>query len=241
MANICCVTKDLVRTNKTLSGFRPYTGNLSREDVATLVEVFEFVLSEVPVEAVTAVLRDSDGFFLFEVSDTSDGQFDFYAYINKSYTGTAIVSPVNAKMMFPRALSKGIFSKYAEYEPEPEDDDDEEPPTGYMDASDFENVEPAVQYYLLYARTQEEVPFTREGLKIGRSAKTADFITKVSINVSRPHCTIYLEGNTPMIKDERSVNGTFINGNRIAAQKGTIVEVGDKITLADEDFIVKSR
>ena len=48
-----------------------------------------------------------------------------------------MVSPVNAKLAFPRSLSKGIFSRYFANDSYDEDEEDDEPATGYMDADDI--------------------------------------------------------------------------------------------------------
>lgn len=240
MANISWATQDMLSTNRSLSGFRPYAGKLNREDVATLVEVFEFVLSDVESSSIVAVLKNPQGYFLFKVSNDSNETFDFYEYINKWYTGSTVVSPVNAKLAFPRSLSKGIFSRYFANDSYDEDEEDDEPATGYMDADDISEFG-GIEYYLKYDRTGEEVKFGDSPLRIGRSAKSADFVTKVSLNVSRPHCSIYLKDGKPCVMDEGSSNGTFINGKRVLAKKENIVKVGDVVVLADEKFEVKSR
>lgn len=240
MANISHVTQEMLTSNRSLSGFRPYAGKLNREDVATLVEVFEFVLSDVESYSIVSVLKNPQGYFLFKVSEDSNETFDFYEYINKWYTGSTVVSPVNAKLAFPRSLSRGIFSRYFEDDSYEDDDEDDEPATGYMDDNDILEFK-GVEYYLRYDRTGEDVVFGDSPLRIGRSAKSADFVTKVSLNVSRPHCSIYLKDEKPCVVDEGSANGTFINGKRVLAKKENIVKVGDIVVLADEKFEVKSR
>ena len=94
MANLYCITKTLWRSSSTLSDFKVYKGKLSREDVATLIETFEFAIDEVPVEIIIDVLKNSDNLFAFLVDNDSKGNFDFYKYLNDYFEGSANINPV---------------------------------------------------------------------------------------------------------------------------------------------------
>jgi len=48
--------------------------------------------------------------------------------------------------------------------------------------------------------------------------------------ISRQHCEVHIEKNKVMLKDLQSVNGTFINGKKIAQQE---LKAGDVIDLAN--------
>jgi pSer/pThr/pTyr-binding forkhead associated (FHA) protein len=50
---------------------------------------------------------------------------------------------------------------------------------------------------------------TAEGATIGRSASSSIFLDDVT--VSRTHATISKQGNSFLLKDEGSLNGTYIN------------------------------
>lgn len=50
---------------------------------------------------------------------------------------------------------------------------------------------------------------TAEGVSIGRSASSSIFLDDVT--VSRTHATISKQGNSFVLKDEGSLNGTYIN------------------------------
>jgi len=50
---------------------------------------------------------------------------------------------------------------------------------------------------------------TAEGVSIGRSASSSIFLDDVT--VSRSHATISKQGNSFVLKDEGSLNGTYIN------------------------------
>lgn len=55
---------------------------------------------------------------------------------------------------------------------------------------------------------------TAEGVSIGRSASSSIFLDDVT--VSRNHATISKQGNTFILKDEGSLNGTYVNNVSIS-------------------------
>jgi pSer/pThr/pTyr-binding forkhead associated (FHA) protein len=84
--------------------------------------------------------------------------------------------------------------------------------------------------------------FTLEGeqLTIGR-----DSSNEIAINdaeVSRRHATLSFQGGKYVIEDLGSTNGTFVNGQRLAAQRvlksGEIITLGEKIELVYETVVV---
>ena len=60
----------------------------------------------------------------------------------------------------------------------------------------------------------------------------------VSFNnmISRKHWTFYINGNTYYIVDEKSANGTYVNGYKLQPDQYYQVKRGDIIRMADSDF-----
>lgn len=231
MANLYCITKELWQSSRSLRDFNIYKGKLSREDVATLIETFELASSDVPVEVISEVLKNSNDMFAFLIDRDCGGKFDFYKYLNDHYENNATISPLNSKLMFPRNLSRGIYTEYEEaYE---EDyDDDEEGATGYMDADEEEIL------CLRYDSIGEKLPFNVDGLTIGRSRKESQYVITGNGNLSRKHIKIYKSGSKYYVEDTNSSNGTYINGKNIGKGATREVNVGDVIIIADEKFTV---
>lgn len=240
MANLYCITNEILAVNSSIADFKPYKGRLSREDVATLVEVFEFALKEVPTEVIVDVLRNAEGYFAFLINTNEKGSFDFYRYLNTGYDGGTIIGPVNAKLMFPKALSRGIYTEYYnEYEDE-YDDDDDDVATGYMDSDDFdednepeveEPKEPTIVYELKNMKTGERIQFGEAPTSVGRSSKLSDYVVKGNNLVSRKHCSIWIgRDGKPLLKDEDSSFGTFINNKKLA--EGQTVALKDDLEIS---------
>lgn len=57
--------------------------------------------------------------------------------------------------------------------------------------------------------------------------------------ISGHHCVLYFENGNVYIMDEKSTNGTYINDEELPYGKKVMLNFGDKITLADEEFILK--
>jgi hypothetical protein len=73
-------------------------------------------------------------------------------------------------------------------------------------------------------------------LSIGREA--ANELVVSDADVSRKHARFILQGNTYLVEDLGSTNGTFVNGERIAAPvmlvSGDVVQLGDAVEMIYE-------
>lgn len=77
-----------------------------------------------------------------------------------------------------------------------------------------------------------EFPLGNAPLILGRSDKCAVYIADA--RASRKHAQIAWDGETSMLTDLGSANGTFLNGRRIAAPQ--VLRDGDEITAASAVF-----
>lgn len=71
---------------------------------------------------------------------------------------------------------------------------------------------------------------------IGSNVNGADGTVTFSRAISRIHCKITLNGSETFITDMGSMNGTYVNGKRIAEGRLTPVQIGDRIRLASSEF-----
>lgn len=73
---------------------------------------------------------------------------------------------------------------------------------------------------------------------IGKSRGSCDFCIDSAV-VSRVHMRIMEELDDFMIEDLNSTNGTFLNGEKLEGHKLYPIEAGDKVTIANIDFLVE--
>lgn len=73
---------------------------------------------------------------------------------------------------------------------------------------------------------------------IGKSRYSCDFCIDSAV-VSRVHMRIMEELDDYLIEDLNSTNGTFLNGEKLEGHKPHPIEAGDKVTIANIDFIVE--
>lgn len=222
------------------------------EDVATLLETFEEVVQTVNYKRIKKVLS-KDGYFFFVIGDTLDGIFDMYSFINKYFDDELNITPLNARLVFPKRFSRGIYT-LVEYNEEYNkeynrenmtgsdtlggtDYDDDDIPTAYLD-EDFD-LEKLGTHTLRYKKLNTEL-IVKEGERkiIGRSSGKVDFQIKNNLNVGRTHCSVYVEEGRLMVHDFSSTNGTFVNNTRIHSGEDHQLLLGDILVVADEEFEV---
>ena len=201
----------------------------SREDVATLLDTFEHAVSSVHFSNIDGVVCDNEGFYYFVVSSVS-GSFDLFQFINDKYSSDVSVNSLNANLLFPKKLSRGVAVL--------EESDDDDTATSYMCDKDVV-LEPVKKYYLVCKSKNITIEVPEEGLILGRSVKKADFIVTGNTNVGRAHCKVYLEKGSLKVKDLESLNGTFINGRKVPKLESCFLKSGDILSLADEMFDIK--
>ncbi|MFQ5613747.1 MAG: protein kinase [Anaerolineae bacterium] len=77
---------------------------------------------------------------------------------------------------------------------------------------------------------------TREGLTLGRS--TSCDVRIKDLQASRRHASLAFDGQTCIVYDEGSANGTFVNGQRVGP-KGMAFEPGDTLTIGTASFTLQ--
>jgi len=80
----------------------------------------------------------------------------------------------------------------------------------------------------------QQVPFGMNGLTVGREVG-CDLVLPDS-TVSRRHARVVMEGGTPVVYDEGSTNGTFVNEQRISRQ---LLKPGDSLRFGSVQFVVE--
>ncbi len=85
-----------------------------------------------------------------------------------------------------------------------------------------------------------EIVINKEDFIIGKKFDSVDGLIQFNKAISRIHCKIIFSGKKYFITDLSSSNGTYVNGARIEPNRQVGIAPGDKIRLANSDFIIKS-
>jgi pSer/pThr/pTyr-binding forkhead associated (FHA) protein len=85
----------------------------------------------------------------------------------------------------------------------------------------------------------QEYPLDKPEIVIGR-APSSDILLSKDKLTSRRHATVRYENDHYLLRDERSANGTFVNGQQIEEGVPRILQDGDHIGIGEHELIFRS-
>lgn len=91
------------------------------------------------------------------------------------------------------------------------------------------------RYRLVHERSGNATDISGSRFTVGKS-KHADFQVLNTTTVSRIHALFSCGDDACSLKDNRSLNGTFVNERRIGPEEEVRLESGDIIRMSDEEF-----
>lgn len=89
---------------------------------------------------------------------------------------------------------------------------------------------------LFRTRTKERISISKPVFHIGKEKSYADYCIADNSAISRSHADIVQEQGQYYIVDNNSLNHTFVSGVQLRSQERTLLQNGDKILLANEEF-----
>lgn len=89
---------------------------------------------------------------------------------------------------------------------------------------------------LFRTRTKEKISISKPVFHIGKEKSYADYCIADNSAISRSHADIVQEQGQYYIVDNNSLNHTFVGGVQLQSQERTLLQNGDKILLANEEF-----
>lgn len=92
---------------------------------------------------------------------------------------------------------------------------------------------------LTRAKTNEKVDIVKQLFRIGKERNKVDYCITNNNSVSRIHADIVFKNGQYYIIDNNSTNYTFVNGQMIPAKQEIALSDGDRIKLAEEEFVFK--
>lgn len=95
--------------------------------------------------------------------------------------------------------------------------------------------------YIVRKRTGEKILINRNLFKLGKDASYVDYCIRDNPAVSRNHADIVRKPDGFYLVDKGSLNHTFVNGKKLAADEYRKLENGCLMQLADEVFEFRSK
>ena len=102
-------------------------------------------------------------------------------------------------------------------------------------------VVPKINPYLIRVNTKERIMIMKQNFKIGKSGIGVDYTVEGNGAVSRVHAVITHKAGEYYIKDNKSTNHTYVNGNMVEDGENALLTHDSTIVLGDEEFIFKFR
>lgn len=233
-----CINKEALKLRE-YALFKRVSWSLSKTDIATILEVFEILLQSYNSKDIDSLYGDGNGHFVFLLTNGEEGSFDLYPFINEHYNEDIVIDCVSAKQLFPKNMSNGVYTikTYTEVGDDATSNMEDEA-TGYIDENELQGIINS-KYTLEYTKTGSVINLSDKEVSIGRSVKDADFVTYGSSNVSRCHCFVYTKYNKAYVRDNKSLNGTYINSKRLLKGEEKELCIGDTLYVADEKFVLR--
>ena len=100
---------------------------------------------------------------------------------------------------------------------------------------------PKVNPYLIRVNNEERIMITKANFKIGKASFGMDYQVTDNGAISRNHCTIIAKDGVYYIRDNKSTNHTYVNGQMVKSGQEVLLTHESTIRIADEDFLFKLR
>ncbi len=95
--------------------------------------------------------------------------------------------------------------------------------------------------YFLRVKTGERISLDKAEFKIGHKARLVDYAITDNSAISRVHCVITKRNGVCFIRDNKSTNGTFVNGEELKAGEEKFLTNSAIVILGDEELVYHIR
>lgn len=92
--------------------------------------------------------------------------------------------------------------------------------------------------FALVGNNGERITIDKSELTVGKSSSNADYVISKP-SVSRAHAKLIYRDNSLFLKDLKSTNGTFINGEKLEPDKEYLLQKGMEVKFAGEIYKVE--
>ena len=95
--------------------------------------------------------------------------------------------------------------------------------------------------YFLRVKTGERISLDKAEFKIGHKARLVDYAITDNSAISRVHCVITKRNGVCFISDNKSTNGTFVNGEELKAGEEKFLTNNAIVILGDDELVYHIR
>ena len=95
--------------------------------------------------------------------------------------------------------------------------------------------------YFLRVKMGERISLDKAEFKIGHKARLVDYAITDNSAISRVHCVITKRNGVCFIRDNKSTNGTFVNGEELKAGEEKFLTNNAIVILGDEELVYHIR
>jgi pSer/pThr/pTyr-binding forkhead associated (FHA) protein len=85
----------------------------------------------------------------------------------------------------------------------------------------------------------EEYTLDKPEISIGRAPQSDILLSKDKLT-SRRHATVHYENNQYVLRDERSANGTFVNGQQVEEMTPYVLQDGDHVGIGEHELVFRT-
>ncbi len=100
-----------------------------------------------------------------------------------------------------------------------------------------QNLEKKDSYCLVRRKTREPIFITSSMFQLGREHGKVDYCISDNPSVSRIHAAFLIQGEQVFLVNTAAKNHTYVNGQQIPDHARILLSPGDRICLANEEFI----
>lgn len=87
-------------------------------------------------------------------------------------------------------------------------------------------------------KTGETICISKPSFWIGKDAANVDYCITDNSAISRRHALVTIQNSSCYVRDNRSTNRVFVNGQALQPDVDTLLSDGDRMRLGDEEFVI---
>ena len=91
--------------------------------------------------------------------------------------------------------------------------------------------------HLIRVKTGEHISLPEKDFVMGKSQDGVDYVIADNTAISRIHCTIMKKNGVYYVRDEKSTNSTYVNGEQVLPGTEKLLLNNCKLVLGDEEFV----